>query len=107
MFNIVNWASDLDNGVWNNPKSSCQNWYGWTSGSMGTMNTTLTGEGKAELDFGNCGTSGHVKVYLDGLEIESAGPGETKLVQFNYIDGTKLAIHEVSGIIQVNSLLGK
>jgi len=27
------------------------------------------------------------------------------LVQFNYNDGTKLAIHEVSGIIQVNSLL--
>ena len=39
----------MDNGVWNNPKTSCKNWYGWKSQASGTMNTLFNGKGKGEL----------------------------------------------------------
>ena len=73
------------------------------------MTTTLVGKGKGMLEFGNCWKTGVVKVYLDGSQIESAGPGEFKVVLFEYNDGSKLEIGEFdTAIIQINNfVLGK
>ena len=58
------------------------------------MKTTLFGTGKVVLKFGNCWKTGVVKVYLDGSEIETAGPGESKVVSFEYSNGLELKISE-------------
>ena len=73
------------------------------------MTTTLVGKGKGMLEFGNCWKTGVVKVYLDGSQIESAGPGEFKVVSFEYNDGSVLEISEFNiAIIQIdNFVLGK
>merc|ERR1711976_1147795 len=107
LFNVANWDSNLDYGVWNNQKLTCRNWYAWKSGdAAGKMSTTLIAKGKGELDFGNCWNSGVVEVYLDGSKIASAGPGESKVLSFDYNDGSKLEIREVNNaIIQINTLL--
>ena len=73
------------------------------------MTTTLVGKGKGMLKFGNCWKKGVVKVYLDGSEIESAGPGEFKVVSFDYNNGLELKISELNtAIIQIDKFeLGK
>ena len=73
------------------------------------MKTTLFGTGNVVLRFGNCWKTGVVKVYLDGSEIETAGPGEFKVVSFEYNDGSVLEISEFNiAIIQIdNFVLGK
>jgi hypothetical protein len=87
-FNVETWDTDFHYGVWNYSISSCTNWYAWKNeDAVGTMKTTLIGKGKGSLDFGNCWSTGVVKVYLDGSEIETAGPGESKVVSFDYHDG--------------------
>jgi len=107
LFNVANWDSNLDYGVWNNQQSTCKNWYAWKSGdAAGKMSTTLIAKGKGELNFGNCWSSGVVEVYLDGSKIASAGPGESEVISFNYTDGSKLEIREVNNaIIQINTFL--
>merc|ERR1711976_262326 len=104
--NAKAWNFDLDNGVWNNTKPSCSNWYAWKNGdAIGSMNTTLIGNGTMTINFGNCWSSGNVKVYLDGSEMASAGPGESKEASFDYKDGSKLEISEINGgIIQINEI---
>ena len=68
------------------------------------MTTTLVGKGKGMLEFGNCWKTGVVKVYLDGSEIEAAGPGEFKVVSFEYNDSSVLKISEFNmAIIQINN----
>ena len=67
------------------------------------MTTYLHGKGKGKLDFGNCWSTGFVKLFLNDLEIESAGPGEFKVAMFDYDDNSKLEIQEVdTAIIQIN-----
>ena len=50
-----------------------------------------------------------MKLYLNGTEIESAGPGESKEVSFDFNGGSKLEVMELeTAIIQINSfVLGK
>jgi len=88
----------------------CTNWYAFKNNdAVGTMKITLNGTGKGKLEFGNCWKTGVVKVYLDESEIASAGPGEFKLVSFEYNDGSQLEISELdTAIIQIdNFVLGK
>ena len=69
----------------------------------GYIKTKLEGFGTARLDFGNCWTSGTVKVLLDGIEIDSA-PISTpnKIVEFSF-DSSELEIREDIGILVFNS----
>ena len=78
--------------------------YAWSEGDpVCSLSTTLVGNGKASLDFGNCWSDGIVKVYLDGIEIGFAKPEESQLASFSYTDGSKLEVKELNtGIIQLN-----
>ena len=70
------------------------------------MKTTLFGTGNVVLRFGNCWKTGVVKVYLDGSEIETAGPGEFKVVSFEYNNGLELKISELNtAIIQIDKFV--
>ena len=108
---VSHWTIDCNNGVWTVPWKNCQNWYGWigypeASGNVGSISTTLSGSGRARLDFGNCHDTGTVKAFLDGQEIGSADAlMPNKVVEFNFIPGSKLSISEHGEtIIQFNSL---
>ena len=71
----------------------------------GYIKTKLEGFGTARLDFGNCWTSGIVKVLLDGIEIDSV-PNSTpnKIVEFRF-NSSELEIREEDiGILVFNSL---
>ena len=84
----------------------CQNWYCYKSREeVGSIKTTLSGNGRAKLNFGNCWTSGVVKVFLDNIEIASATSGTASTtVEFDYNDGNELKLVEENvGIIVFNS----
>ena len=118
-FNKVNvdiWQANCKYGVWNSstvfnyPISTCSNWYIWENwDKICTISTNLFGKGRGLLGFGNCWSTGVVKLYLNGTEIESAGPGESKEVSFDFNGGSKLEVMELdTAIIQINSfVLGK
>ena len=104
------WKTDCQEGVWEDSGHSvsngCKNWFGWgNSNTVGSLSTTLKGNGRAELDFGNCFSRGKVKAYVDGYLIETANANEvSKKKQFQFDDGSELKIEEDIGIIQFNSL---
>ena len=86
---------------------NCQNWYGWDPGEkVGSIVTTLSGSGRARLDFGNCHDTGTVKAFLDGQEIGSADASiPHKVVEFNFNPGSVLRMSEYDvAIIQFNNL---
>ena len=115
--NVPGWTINCDEGVWiqNNWATTatttiCSNWYGWNPNHpVGSISTTLYGNGRAKLDFGNCEGGQNirlVKVYLDGTEIDSA-PNSTpsKSTEFDFTDGSVLKISEHNqSILQFNSL---
>ena len=80
-------------------------WFGLLNeDANGYIKTKLEGFGTARLDFGNCWTSGTVKVLLDGIEIDSA-PINTpnKIVEFSF-NSSELEIREEDiGILVFNS----
>ena len=92
---------------YNHPTSNhCYNhptFWGYMKGqSVGYVQATFKGSGKARLNFGNCVTRGVVKAYLNDREISSAGPTESRKVSFNYEKGDILKItHESYGIIKI------
>ena len=107
---VDGWTIDCNNGVWLRTWKDCQNWFGWgipgSSIPDGSISTILSGSGSARLDFGNCHTTGTVKVFLDGQEIGSADALiPHNIVEFNFIEGSELTIseHDVA-VIQFNSL---
>ena len=91
-------------------KCSAGNWYGWTNFKPeGSISTTLKGNGRARLFFGNCWDGrkpwdkGYVKAYLDGSQMKYASHGKHVSHMFNYKNGSKLEIREINGgIIQFN-----
>jgi hypothetical protein len=88
---------------------NCQNWYGWgtnPSEKVGSIVTTLSGFGRARLDFGNCHDTGTVKAFLDGQEIGSADALiPHKVVEFNFNPGSVLRMSEYDvAVIQFNNL---
>ena len=111
---IPGWTNDgLEGGPWRLPKwenvwEKCgedQAWYGWKPhGGVGSISTTLTASGRAELSFGNCWDAGTVKVYLDGTEIASAGPELHKTIAFDFNAGAVLSIRDegANSVIQIS-----
>ena len=106
--NTVNgWTIDCSAGVWTGYEfEDCKNWYGFLHPESGSIATTLTGSGRARLDFGNCYKTGTVKAFLDGQEIESADALiPHKVVEFNFNPGSVLRISEYDiAVIQFNNL---
>ena len=104
------WIVDCDAGSWqDNPHSvskTCTNWFGWIYPGVCSISTIMNGYGRAELDFGNCHSSGKVTAYIDGKEIGSASAQDgSKIVQFEFGYGSKLdIIEDPTAIIQFNSL---
>ena len=111
---IPGWTNDgLDAGPWRLPKwdyvwevcGKDEAWYGWKLHSgVGSISTILTASGSAELSFGNCWAFGTVKVYLDDIEIASAGPVEHKTVAFDFQSGAVLSIRDEgdNSVIQIS-----
>ena len=118
---IPEWTIDCNRGVWvENARAfagadstyGCINWYGWGYYVQnqvhfdGSISTTFSGNGRAELDFGNCYVTGTVYAYLDGNEIASASKETPNVkVEFGFNYESILNITEVVGIIQLNSLI--
>ena len=69
------------------------------------IKTTLNGNGRAEIDFGNCSSDGGAKLWLDGNEIASAGADEENVViEFDFTDGSELMLtEEGTGILSFSS----
>ena len=106
---VSGWTIDCNYGVWTQSWKNCQNWYGWryeNGDKVGSIITTLSGSGRARLDFGNCNTIGTVKAFLDGQEIGSADALiPHKVVEFNFNPGSVLRISEYDiAVIQFNNL---
>ena len=107
------WELNVDRGQWTSfinwpimaPLCNLNSWLGlMTDDANGYIKTTLEGAGTARLDFGNCWTSGIVKVLLDGVEIAFA-PNNTpnKIVKFAF-NYSELEIREEDiGILVFNS----
>ena len=114
---ISGWTNDgLDAGPWRLPKwdyvwevcGKDEAWYGWKLNSgVGSISTTFTAYGNAELSFGNCWASGTVKVYLDEIEIASADPVKHKTVTFDFQAGAVLSIRDegANSIIQISKFM--
>ena len=106
--NIPEWVIDCptQNTGYDVLPYTCQNWYCFKPGTpVGSIKTTLSGNARGKLDFGNCYTGGVVKVFLDNTEIASAPANTTsKTIEFDYYDGNELKlVEENTGIIMFNS----
>ena len=106
---IPGWDIDCSEGFWNSYfYDTCPNWYCYNTNDLhqnGSIKTTLSGNGRAKLDFGNCWNGGVVKVFLNNTEIALA-PGNTKSkkIEFDYTDGNELKfVEEDTAIIMFNS----
>ena len=106
------WTIDIDSDSDFYTEKFCSKWgtnywYGFKQGNaIGSISTIFKGRGRARLDFGNCWTTGTVKVHLDGTFIAFA-PGNTpsKTVEVYFNIGSILKItEENSAIISYNSL---
>ena len=115
------WELNVDRGQWTSfvnwpidaPQCNLNSWFGFLNNHNGVLNeddngyikTKLEGFGTARLDFGNCWTSGIVKVLLDGIEIDSAtNSTPNKIVEFRF-NSSELEIREEDiGILVFNSL---
>ena len=77
---------------------SCGNgtkWFGFSyKNNVGTINTTLSGCGKATLNFGNCGYAGRVVFYKNGKELGMANAFENKTIAFEFFDGDLIEIQD-------------
>ena len=105
---IVGWENTCTHGnIYGDSISACSgNWFTYASGSPSCyIKTTLNGNGRAKIDFGNCWNNGVAKLFLDGNEIASAGASEVNIVkEFDFTDGSELKLTEESyGIISFNS----
>ena len=105
---IVGWHTTCTHGnIYGDSISDCSgNWFTYASGSPSCyIKTTLNGNGRAKIDFGNCYDDGVAKLFLDGNEIASAGASEVNVVkEFDFADGSELMLTEESyGVISFNS----
>ena len=107
------WELNVDIGQWTSfvnwpiaaPLCNVNSWLGLLNDDPnGYIRTKLEGFGTGRLDFGNCWTSGIVKVFLDGIEIASAqNSTPNKIVEFAF-DSSELEIREEDmGILVFNS----
>ena len=63
-----------------------------TEDEIGLINTTLTGCGKATLDFGNCNVYGRVVAFKNGKELGVADGLKNKTITFEFFDGDSIQI---------------
>ena len=107
------WEFNVDRGQWTSfinwpkqaPQCNVNSWLGLLNDDAnGYIKTKLEGAGTARLDFGNCWTSGIVKVLLDGIGIASA-PANTpnKIVEFPFNSSELEIREEYIGILVFNS----
>ena len=90
------------------------NWYGWSEMSkVGTLSAVLNGGGKLTIDFGNCGSDGYVRVYLDSISMVIAPPNENSVIKtFYFKQGSLLEIKDegcsnsvcLNSVIHLNSI---
>ena len=74
---------------------------------MGTVSANLQGSGEVRLDFGNCWSSGVVKVYLNSREVANADKNTpSKIVSFSFKDGDLLEMKDTgeNSIIAINDI---
>ena len=96
---VFGWYFDLTYGPWNVPNSvtvgSCDGpWFGWKDWALiGSISTSLYGQGNASLTFGNCWETGVVKLFANESEISSVGPHSQKTVVFEF-DNTNIKLEE-------------
>ena len=104
--NVPEWEITCSHGsVYGDTQNKCQKWLASYGSSSCFIRTTLKGNGRARIDFGNCWHNSVVKVFLDGNEIASAGGSEDSIVkEFDFTDGSELKLTEEQyGIISFNS----
>lgn len=73
----------------------------------GNISTTLRGDGKGNLTFGNCFDSGTVKLYVGGkLEDTVEANTGNRTVQFDYSDGDNLELSvEGGGVLKMSNFV--
>ena len=86
--NIVpGWDLNVNDGIWNGGYfGNCdKGWFGWgDQEAIGTISTTLYGQGSSFITFGNCWMTGVVKLFANGSEISSAGPNSQITVALDF-----------------------
>ena len=101
--------NDEKKGLYSDAAKQCgegANWYGWSSGrDVGSLKTTLKGSGEFTLDFGNCGTKGSVRAYLNDLEIRYTNPGQNYVKTQRFTPGSVLKIKDTGAdsIVRLNA----
>ena len=107
------WIVDItdDNQAEYSQRCSNATWFGFNNGRcVGSISATFNGQGKAILNFGNCGINqdGLVLVSLNNKEIGRAAPSTPEEeITFEYSQGDTLLIKEGGNgiaIIALNSL---
>jgi hypothetical protein len=104
--NIPEWEITCSHGsIYGDTRNNCQKWLASYGSTSCFSKTTLKGNGRATIDFGNCWHNSVVKVFLDENEIASAGGSEENIVkEFDFTDGSELKLTEEQfGIIRFNS----
>ena len=108
---IPGWKTTCSRGSWTTHEydDKCPNWYAFHGSVFKEKaqpcfaSTTIKGNGRAKIDFGNCYTDWRyhydhkdpaiVKVFLDDIEIASAGEGQKSVVkEFDFCDGMELKL---------------
>ena len=95
---------------WDQPNSlpDCgeETYYGWRDWEdVGTITTTLKGQGKMFINFGNCYKSGYVAATLNGEELKRVTPNARETVSFHYKPGDVLQLKDVdTAIIKLYSI---
>ena len=102
------WETTCTQGtIYGSSLATCSGyWYIFLGGSTSCfIKTTLNGNGRAKIDFGNCSSDVGAKLWLDGNEIASAGADEENVVkEFDFTDGSELKLtEEGQGVITFNS----
>ena len=103
---IPEWEITCTHGsIYGNKQSKCKKWFAYYGPTPCFIKTTLKGNGRARIDFGNCWHNSVVKVFLDGNEIASANGSALSIVkEFDFTDGSELKLTEEQyGIISFNS----
>ena len=103
------WGSKQDlNGMILNQCGNGKKWFGFmdSENDVGLINTTLSGCGKAKLDFGNCFEyGGRVVAYKNSKELGMANALENKIIAFEFFDGDLIEIRGRGSIILLNNFV--
>ena len=81
-------------------KCKTDTFYGYNGGDeVGRVSATFKGTGKAILSYGNCFSTGYVKVSLNDSEEGRSSPYQNDLVTIQYRKGDVLKIEEIDTAI--------